>query len=445
MKLGKSLAPLFALLFCLGFSQNAQANVPHTMTYTGQLNAPNGAPVVGVVNSTFRIYDAPTGGNGVWAENYSGINVQNGEFRVQMGTMMPLEPVFNGEPYWLEITIQGETLSPRTPLETVPYAFRANDANTVGGHTAADLINAAGGGTAATTSYDNTTSGLNATDVQAALDDLAARVAALEALTQDMERTTINNKTAVTFTGVNFHVRNGTGTTDGPVNGLGNLVVGYDEAWPSGNTKTGSHNIIVGIRHDYTSFGGFVAGHSNAITGEYASITGGADNTASGNQSSISGGAGNTSSAYSAWVGGGAVNTASAQSSAVCGGISNTASGLYSSVSGGRENQSTEMHASVSGGWKNVASGESSSVSGGRLNTASGFYSSVSGGYKNEAQYSSASVCGGSNNIASGSNATVSGGVQNTADGNSSSVSGGYNRTVSSWADWQAGGLFQNQ
>jgi hypothetical protein len=40
------------------------------------------------------------------------------------------------------------------------------------------------------------------------------------------------------------HIVDGTGDTDGPVNGLGNLIVGYDADF--GDTRTGSHNLVLG-------------------------------------------------------------------------------------------------------------------------------------------------------------------------------------------------------
>ncbi|MBZ0253910.1 MAG: hypothetical protein K8I02_11280, partial [Candidatus Methylomirabilis sp.] len=55
------------------------------------------------------------------------------------------------------------------------------------------------------------------------------------------------------FEGVNVHVRSGGGATDdgGSLTGLGNLVVGYNEAdavTPQG--RGGSHNLVVGEGHD---------------------------------------------------------------------------------------------------------------------------------------------------------------------------------------------------
>ena len=66
------------------------------------------------------------------------------------------------------------------------------------------------------------------------------------------------------FTGCNVNIQSGSGTTDGNVNGLGNLVVGYD-ANTGGHARTGSHNLIVGDEHEYSSFGGLVAGFQNKI------------------------------------------------------------------------------------------------------------------------------------------------------------------------------------
>lgn len=91
------------------------------------------------------------------------------------------------------------------------------------------------------------------------------------------------------FTGVNVHIRSGVGFTDDPGTGLGNLIVGYNENLFE-SPRTGSHNLVVGPGHGYSSWGGFVAGIGNTIRGPFASIGGGSGNTAGGYASSISGG-----------------------------------------------------------------------------------------------------------------------------------------------------------
>ena len=237
-----------------------------------------------------------------------------------------------------------------------------------------------------------------------------ARIAALEAqivalqagivpnLGTYLRIDTYNSKPAVIFEAANVLVRDGTGDTWGPTSGLGNLIVGYDEASSGGDVKTGSHNLVVGPEHTYSSYGGFVTGFNNNITAQHASVSGGAGNNTSGNSSSVSGG------------------------------FSNTAEGNYSSVSGGQSNTAEGNYSSVSGGYDNAASGVVSSVSGGASNNAKGDYSSVSAGTKN---------------AASGVVSSVSGGNSNIVTGDFASVSGGKGRKASSVNAWAAGALVQ--
>ena len=80
--------------------------------------------------------------------------------------------------------------------------------------------------------------------------------------------------TTLQLTGINVQIVSGFGATDGAVNGRGNLIVGYNAA-SSGQARTGSHNVVVGDEHEYTSYGGLVAGFKNTITGPFASVSGG--------------------------------------------------------------------------------------------------------------------------------------------------------------------------
>ena len=174
----------------------------------------------------------------------------------------------------------------------------------------------------------------------------AKRVKELETLLEHFSRV----GTDVYLTGANLHILSGSGATGGAVNGLGNLIVGYNELRGSGNDRSGSHNIVVGDRHNFSSYGGLVAGYQNAVSGVFSSVSGGFGNTASGISASVSGG------------------------------FNNTASGQDASVSGGRDNGASGNESSVSGGSQNLASGVRSSVSGGFSRTASGTYSWRAGG-----------------------------------------------------------------
>lgn len=179
----------------------------------------------------------------------------------------------------------------------------------------------------------------------------------------------------VILTGVNLHIRNGQPvqydhtptfpTASYGANGLGNLVVGYndDEAIPSiRDTRTGSHNLIIGDLHMFEASGGFLAGWNNYI---------GANATA------VSGGYSNGTGDFAASVSGGFANWAVGQGSSVSGGSTNVAEAEDSTVTGGNSNHATASYSSVAGGYANYAAGFASSVSGGANVTANDDYSTA--------------------------------------------------------------------
>ena len=104
----------------------------------------------------------------------------------------------------------------------------------------------------------------------------------------------------VIFHGANVHVQSGSGTTAevGGVTGLGNLIVGYNEMpdpkmlVPTGGPRVGSHNLVVGPSHAFTSVGGAVFGNNNLISAQNATILGGDHNISAGLASSVLGGFG---------------------------------------------------------------------------------------------------------------------------------------------------------
>jgi hypothetical protein len=173
----------------------------------------------------------------------------------------------------------------------------------------------------------------------------------------------LNGLPTLTVSGANLQIVNGWGTTDGSVNGLGNLIIGYDEH-PQTRAQTGSHNLILGEDQRFTSYGGLIGGYANTLTGPFSAVLG-SDNFAQ---------------ALGSTVTGGINNVASGTAATVSGGVNNGASGDDSSVSGGNRNLAGD-ESSVTGGYGNTASGWESSVTGGYDNKASGYFSSVLGGY----------------------------------------------------------------
>lgn len=254
--------------------------------------------------------------------------------------------------------------------------------------------------------------------------ELEARIAALEA---KLAYLTVNTNTIsglagphVIFSGANVHIQNGAGENGAKTNGVGNFIVGYN-ANPANPQRGGSHNLVVGARHHYSSYGGFVAGMDNTVSGEGSSVSGGRYSIASGVLSSISGGQS---------------NSATQEASSISGGTGNVASGRFSFVSGGENNTASGYQSSINGGRKNTASGRWSSITGGggmwssQGNTASADYSTVVGGAGNKSNGLYTSVIGGEENIASGTLSSVIGGQRNVANGDYSNITGGSDQTT---------------
>ncbi|MFN0059278.1 MAG: hypothetical protein ACKVX7_12560 [Planctomycetota bacterium] len=257
----------------------------------------------------------------------------------------------------------------------------------------------------------------------------------------------------IRFTGVNVQIVNGLGATNGnpsnpadtlsvQTNGVGNLILGYNEAVAVDDERTGSHNLIVGYGLRYTSCAGIAAGLHNMTAGPYSSAIAGAGNRVNGVASSTVGGYANEANSGATIIGGGSnsasggvvvsgnQNNAIGSFSLVCGGVLNIAQGDRSLVLGGQSNDANALLSTVVGGGGNICSGDNSTCMGGNNNSAVGF---------------SSAIFGGSSNVASGNFSVVTGGGSNQADGDYSAASGGFQRSAVGQYDWVAGSLFEDQ
>ena len=520
--------------------------VPGLISYQGKLTDTSGTPLDGNYEMRFALYTAETGGTMLWNHipDSHFVTVSEGVFNVQLGSLRTLTaPIFEWDPVYLEIYIYNsdteswETFDPRQQLTSAAYALRsekaseaqnannaayadtldgfdstdfatavhghsfseisgsttdaqipdnitinyATDADTVDGHHAAEFAGA--GHTHDNRYYTETEVNSLITGLQDQINSLQTTVNQLTTLLADVTR----DGDDIFIDNANLHIRDGSGTTDGTVNGLGNLIIGYNEErdLPEEDIRTGSHNIIVGRHNNFSAFGGLVVGTHNEISGKFSCVSGGSDNKASGDYASISGGANNNASNLFSSVSGGSDNEATGRYASISGGSYNTANGNGASVSGGERNSASSIGASISGGMYNKASGEHSyvgggggyieeqgnlawsrysavlggrsnvagdtldlthfsgpqaTVSGGLGNKAQGEFSSISGGINNRSSASYASVSGGGNNTADGFVSSVSGGSDNTASGSHSNVSGGENNAAMGYASFIGGG-----
>lgn len=234
----------------------------------------------------------------------------------------------------------------------------------------------------------------------------------------------------IRVTGVNVQVVNGLGVTDS-VNGLGNVIVGYQEL---GNEiepddRTGSHYVAVGRRNNYKRFGGIVVGESNVSGGDYAGVHGGRRNRADASWSSVAGGGYNAATSDQATVCGGSFNWAGAGDSVVVGGAGNHA---IPAGNGGAGNAAV-----VVGGFDNRSMGEGSVIVGGRFNETTANYSGILAGANND--------CIGNANGGGSFCAIVGGEGNTTGTVTAAAVGGGQSRSAVGDHDWVAGTLFEDQ
>ena len=114
-------------------AQAAAPNAPSSLlfSYQGQLLDSGGNPVSGSVPMTFALYTSSTGGTACWTEAHSGshaVDVQDGLFHVLLGQLTPLDTACLTGDIYLELTMNGETLSPREVMTSV---FHAQEASTL--------------------------------------------------------------------------------------------------------------------------------------------------------------------------------------------------------------------------------------------------------------------------------------------------------------------------
>lgn len=181
----------------------------------------------------------------------------------------------------------------------------------------------------------------------------------------------------VRLNGANLQIVNGLGATDGSpegdlvaANGLGNVIVGYNEVGPETSSRTGSHNVLLGEQHSYGSVGSLLVGEKSRSFGKYAVVFG-RDQESVGELNSILGGC---------------YNTTMGSENVICGGEGNIigSGGRQSVVVGGTFNEVNGEHAVGVGGDQNSADGDWSVVVGGAFNRAAGSRSVISGGADRE-------------------------------------------------------------
>ena len=96
------------------------------------------------VGITFAIYRQPEGGAPIWVETQNVNADTKGQYSVLLGsttaTGVPVDLFSAEEERWLGVQIQGQQEEARILLVSVPYAFKAHEAETLAGRSISDFV-----------------------------------------------------------------------------------------------------------------------------------------------------------------------------------------------------------------------------------------------------------------------------------------------------------------
>lgn len=375
------------------------------VTYQGQLNL-SGESHTGLVDLQFTIFDQLSSGLAIAQTSLVDVPVEDGLFQVELD----FGPgVFNDQPRYLEVRVDGVALSPRQAVRPAPMALFALNGNQ--GPPGADGAENAWGlqgsaGTNPAVDYIGTSD-----DQPVVLKADGRRVGWLESIALD--------------TGSTANVLLGSEANTVASGAVGATVGG-------GGGPVDPEIFDQGPNHVIDSYGTVSGGLNNRSNG-FATVGGGWINSADGLGSVVSGGVDNVASGLRSMIGGGILNSVAGSNSVVAGGIMNSATGHRSFIGGGESNSTNAEHTVVAGGVSNSA-------------TDSGSF--VGGGEDNQAANSNAVVSGGQGNLAAGMYSMVPGGFNNEASGDQSLAAGtrataGHNGTFV-WGDTSTPDRFES-
>jgi hypothetical protein len=260
---------------------------------------------------TFAIFDAASAGNQKWTETQPSVGVDKGIFHVLLGSVTPIpDSVFlNSTNRWLELTVAGQTLAPRTQIVSSSYSY--------------------------TSIYSDT-----------------AVYARNSAPDNDW----------------NFLVSDGADTTlqTGSLWGIaraGNVLWGNADSTHV-NLGVASRTGLEGFSSKYCTVSG---GYINWAAMDGATVGGGYNNAAAEQYTTVCGGFNNVADLTCATVGGGNSNSAIGMLSTVCGGQGNVTNegSNASTIGGGADNRTYDDCVAIGGGFGNIASGNYATIGGG--------------------------------------------------------------------------------
>ncbi len=132
---------LLCVLLFLGVFSYTRAYMPtrvyaataDTLNFQARLYKANGSLVSdGSYSIEFSFYNSLTGGSSVWSETQATVQVKNGYFSTELGSVTAFGAIDWSQQKWMTMNVNGDgEMTPRIKLTAVPYAFRANQSETL--------------------------------------------------------------------------------------------------------------------------------------------------------------------------------------------------------------------------------------------------------------------------------------------------------------------------
>jgi hypothetical protein len=114
---------MLGLGLAMWFGAPTAEAVPVAFTHEGRLTNSVGAPLVGPHDVVVGLYAGSSGGSALYTQTFDDLTFDGGYYRVQLSNVPA--SVFDGSTRYLELSVDGTPMAPRTSVVSVPYATRA--------------------------------------------------------------------------------------------------------------------------------------------------------------------------------------------------------------------------------------------------------------------------------------------------------------------------------
>jgi hypothetical protein len=241
-------------------------SVPNLIRYSGTLKDAQGTAAPSATTGvTFAIYHQQDGGAPIWMETQNVASDASGNYSVLLGstttTGLPADLFSQQEQRWLGVQVEGQEEQPRVLLVSVPYAFKAHEAETLGGRSISDFVLANGANAAA--NGGNTSQALSSS-----ANNSPATAAGI-------------NKGAASAGPTNFSGSTGDQIVGVTQSGTGVGVNAYAASKAVVGTATATSGTAIGVEGGSPSPGGYgVYGNVSSTTGATVGVKGNSTSTA---------------------------------------------------------------------------------------------------------------------------------------------------------------------